>query len=100
MSSCGTQGYPKFTAGSVLIGSQKSDASGVRSPTGSGDSIKNKAGMKSLVDSTPWERIVLYCLRFGLHGGTFHTAGLLIVGFPFHLENDGVLLSPPLALSF
>lgn len=62
----------------------KLDASGTRSPIGSGDSIKNKAELKSFVDSTPWERIVLYCLRFGLRDVTFHTVGLLFVGFPFH----------------
>lgn len=31
----------------------KSDASEARSPTGSGDSIENKAELKSFVDSTP-----------------------------------------------
>lgn len=48
ISNCVTQGYPKFRAGSELIGFQNrmhqaTVATSARSPRGSGDSINNKA---------------------------------------------------------
>lgn len=51
ISSCVTQGYPKFKAGSVLIGFQTrmrqgAVATGARALRGPGDSINNKAELR------------------------------------------------------